>query len=259
MNAIKQIWEYRHLIYFKAYADFQTESRSNILGPLWWILDPIINTFIYYLVFGVFLARGGDDFVPFLIVGIVAWQWFQGSIVTASVSIWKSAPTFRQAALPKIIFPLTRITTALFRHVFALIIAVAVLIFYGYTPELYWGYVLVPLAVQILLLTCISLNTAAVIPFFPDFASLVQYILRIGFYMSGVLYVLTDLPESIQFYLRLNPMVHVINAYRDILLYQLPLDWTLLGMVSIFSVVGIWVGLSMISYFDGIYAKRIQS
>lgn len=253
------IWHYRHLILYKAWADFQADSRNNHLGMVWWILDPIINTAIYYLVFGLFLGRAQSDFVPFLVVGIVGWQWFQGSIVPASQAIWKSAATFRRVAVPKSIFPTTRILTAFYRYLFASLVVITVLLMYGFFPNLYWFYFIIPMIIQVLLLTCICLITASMVPFYPDLANFVQYLLRIGFYMSGVLYHLDDLPEKVQFYLRFNPMVHILNAYRDALMYSSPLDWRPLVFIALCSLVGIVFGLFLIRKFDGVYAKRIQA
>ena len=78
---------YKNLIVHKAWADFRAEAERTYLGVLWWILDPLINMVIFYLVFGVFLKMGTNDFIPFLLTGLVVWRFIEATVVRASNSL----------------------------------------------------------------------------------------------------------------------------------------------------------------------------
>ena len=75
--------------------------------------------------------------------------------------------------------------------------------------------------------------------------------------MSCVMYKLEDLPDRFQSILKYNPMVHILNGYRDAFMYHRFPDWTVLGGLALVSIVGIVVGAGLIGRFDSIYAKRI--
>ena len=256
------IWPYRHLIRHKAWADFRAQSQRTHLGFVWWLLDPIISTAVYYLVFGIFMGRGeseahgGEPFVPYLVTGIVGWLWYNSAVNTSARSIWTNIGLIRRVSSPRIVFPISSVIEATLRFSFALIVLFVTLLFYGYLPNLHWLLVLVPMVAQLLLILGCGLLLAAVLPFFPDLANLIPYLLRIGFFMSGVMYYVEDRSETVQSYLRCNPMVHVLNGYRDVLMRRTIPDWHTLGLIAGLSLIGIYVGAYLIHRFEGLYAKR---
>ena len=99
---------YRHymdLISYKVYAELRTESSRTYAGYLWWVIDPIISLSVYALVFGVFMKRGGPDFVPFLAVGVVVFRWFNVSVLRAANSLIQHKGLIQRIYVPKPIFP----------------------------------------------------------------------------------------------------------------------------------------------------------
>ena len=77
----------RQVAYYKAKIHLQAEASKTYLSALWWAIEPIISMAIYYLVFKVIFQRGTDDFVPFLLIGLVSWQWFSNSVTHCANSI----------------------------------------------------------------------------------------------------------------------------------------------------------------------------
>ena len=123
---------YRQLILYKAWCDFRSEAESTLLGPVWWLLDPLISMAIYYLVFGVFLRRGTEDFVPFLIVGILSYRLFDGSVRRMGSSIYGARSLCDQVALRKLVLPATSLLTSLYEFAFKLPLLFAVLALCGF-------------------------------------------------------------------------------------------------------------------------------
>ena len=111
---------YKNLVLHKAWADFRAEAERTYLGVARWVLDPLINLAVYYLVFGVIFSQGGPDFVPFLLVGLVTWRFFEATVVRASSSILGNVAMIRQMAFPKVIFPLISVATCLLEYAFSL-------------------------------------------------------------------------------------------------------------------------------------------
>ena len=258
MNTLSSIWAYRHLIVHKAWADFRADSQRNYLGVTWWLLDPIINTFIYYLVFGVFMRRGEGDFVPYLVTGIVCWFWFFQGVVDGFGAIYNNAGLVRQVATNRAIFPLSRLLTATYKFAFSLLVLFGALLLYGYHPTVWWPLVLPIMLAEFLFVAAAVLVLASVVPFVPDLINLVPYVLRVGFFLSCVMYKLEWLSPKAQFYLKMNPMVHVLESYRNVLMYARPPHTEVLAGLAAMSVVGIVLGLCLITLFSGLYAKRIM-
>ena len=250
------IWPYRHLIRHKAWADFRAQSQRTHLGFIWWLLDPIISTAVYYLVFGVVMGRGGPGYVPYLVTGIVGWLWYHSAVNTSARAIWGNIGLIRRVSSPRIVFPISSVIEATLRFSFALIVLLVTLLLYGYYPNPQWLFVVAPMLTELLLILGCGLLLAAVVPFLPDLVNLIPYLLRIGFFMSCVMYRFDGLPEDLKPYINLNPMVHVLDGYRDVLLYRTMPDWRSLGLIAGISLIGIYVGAYLIHRFEGLYAKR---
>lgn len=260
MNSRKALLcHYKNLVLHKAYADFRAEAARNYLGVAWWVIEPLINMAIYYLVFGIFLGVGSDDFLPYLLTGLVIWRFFETTVSRAASSILNNMSLVRQTAFHKIIFPLIAICTCSFEFIFSLALLFAVLIFCGYPPTIYLAAFPVLFMILAMITLAVALPLAAAVPFVPDLMKPVQYGLRLAFYMSGVMYYVSRLSPKAQALLQWNPMLYIIEGFRAVLLYSKWPDWGYLGMVAALSFILIAVGVYINQRMDPIYAKRVSS
>lgn len=209
---------YLHLLFYKAYADLRAESERTYIGVLWWILDPIVNMLVYYVVFAIFLRRGGEDFAPFLLVGLVPWKWFTIITRTGAMSIINGAPLMREAYIPKVVFPLSQAAMVTFKFLVSFLVLIGFLVLYGYPigPE----YLALPvlIACQLLFSVAITCLLAAVLPFLPDLQALVENGLALLFFLSGIFYSGRTLSPESQYYFYMNPVAHFIEGFRDVML-----------------------------------------
>jgi len=249
---------WRELILEKAWADFRAQAINTYLGAFWWILDPLISMIIYYLVFDVFMNRGGPGFIAFLLVGIVTYRYFQALIDRSSAAIYKARNLIRQVAMPKIVFPIAAMLTQTYQLVFSIILLAAVVLAYGYGVSIHVVAVPFVLLVTFVLASGFALGLSGFVPFIPDLSNVVGYVLRIGFFMSGVMYEVDALGEQAQFFLNMNPLVHVIDAMRDCLMYHRWPDWGLLGLIGGLGLVGGLIGAAVIWWFDPVYGREME-
>lgn len=247
------------LILYKTYAELRVETERTYLGVAWWVLEPFINMLIFYVVFGVFFkARGAiDNFVPFLLIGVIMWQWFGATVPQCAYSIQGNAALIRQIASRKIVFPIIAVLVNTAKFAVALGVLFAFLWVFGEPPTLYYAAVPVLLAVELLAILAVGLLMAAVVPFFPDVKRIIDHVLRIMFFMSGIFYDIDTLAGWMQRLLLLNPMAVMIRAFRAVLMYEQWPDWRLVGALAAASCVGIYVGAWLIHRLDRVYAKRI--
>lgn len=246
---------YRSLILYKAYADLRTEVERTRLGMLWWVLEPVVSMVVYYLVFSVILKRGGEDYVAFLLAGVIPWRWFQSAIMHGSNSIVSAKRLMQQVYIPKVVLPAVAFTTDLFR--FSLVFLLLVGFFAVSGVPFTASYVWLPLVLvaQGILVASLSFLTAAVTPFFPDLRIGLQNLLRLLFFLSGVFYDLDRFSERAQFYLRLNPMAVILESYRQVMLHAESPNTLRLGAIALGSALLLGGTTWLINYLDYDYPK----
>lgn len=244
--------------WLRAVMGLKSESRGTRLGYLWWIIEPAMHLVVYYLAFGVLLKHGGDDYVAFLLIGIVHWLWFSKSIMNASQSILVGRGLILQLPLHTGIFPLAEIFRDLIKQIIVVVILMVILSIMGYLPTKYWLIYPVIFLLQILLtLPCAGL-VAALMPFIPDLRVIVPACLQLAMFLSGVFFSSDLVPESFHWVLNLNPAYLLLEAYRDILIRQQQPDWhmlaNLLAALLLFSILVV----ALFGRLNRQYARIIQ-
>jgi len=158
----KEIWQYRDLLRMFVKRDVITVYKQTILGPVWYIVQPILTTAIYMLIFGK-IAKLSTDGMPqilFYLGGIVIWNYFAESFNTTSKTFIENANIFGKVYFPRLIMPLAKITSGLIKFLIQFSFFLAVYTYFligdhGLTPN--WTLILVPL--YILLMALIGLGT----------------------------------------------------------------------------------------------------
>ncbi len=242
--------QYASLILHRAVMILKADSASYYLGTLWWVLEPLLYLSAFYIVFGLVMERGGPGYIGFLLAGLVFFRWFSATLVRAASSIFNNGRLINQIYLPKIVFPLVEICCGTLR--FALVLALFLPFIWWYTGNItqaWWGLVPLMLA-QLLFITGTSFILAFLIPLYPDFQRVVENVMMLLFYMSGVFFDISKAPEAIQQWLYLNPMAVMLEQYRGIFIDgQFPDLLALLPGLG-FSLLCVVVGASLLVAYD---------
>ncbi|UTR16216.1 ABC transporter permease [Salipaludibacillus sp. LMS25] len=246
---LEEMFKRRDLLIYLVKSGLKAEHRNSYLGYFWWLLDPLLGVLIYYFLVGVILGRGDEDFAVFLVIGLVAWRWSSTAVNTSAKAILKYSSIIKQVYLPKAIFPITRTLSQFVNFSFGLVIVALFLVIFGVMPG--WQIIFLPfiILVQLLFLLAISLFLAYVSIFVRDIDNLLTHITRIWFYTSPIIWAGGRLPDHYQWVLQINPLAHIINAYRDVLMYQ-----TIPGLTALLSL-GI-ISIGFIAFFLYYYSKN---
>lgn len=247
---------YWSLIWFKAVADLRAEASRNYLGALWWVLEPVLYMAAFYIVFES-MRQSTDDAVSFLLCGLVVWKWFASTVLQGANSIVKSAALMRQVYIPKYVFPCSTILANAFKFLFVFGLLIVFLLLMSYTPSSLWCWLPGLLIVQFLLASAVALLLSALIPFVPDLSDLMGNAILLLFFLSGVIFDISRAPETIQFYLYLNPMAILVEDFRNVLVQGISPDPVPLLMIAFGSLLTLGVGLLLLFRFDRIFPKRI--
>ena len=225
------------LILFSTYAELRAERSRSYLGFAWWLLEPAMQMATYYLVFSVIMKSGTPDYIPFLLIGLTVWQWFKSCVTHGSFSIWQSLPLIRQVKLPLIIFPSVQILADSVKFLFILVLLLVILLFVGFPPNLAFAALIPVFVVELIFASAVAYLVAAIVPLIPDLRFVIEQILFVALFLSGVVVPIKDAPESVRNVLSLNPMTELIDATRGILLHDQWPDWIMLGRVTLISLV----------------------
>ena len=253
----KNLWE---LVWFRAYADLKSEASRTYLGILWWIFDPILQMGIYYLVFGVGLRGAGrtENFIEFLLIGIIIWRWFASSINSSTGAIMNNRNLVLRLDIDKWVFPATVILSNTFRFLITYALLLVFLQYSGMPLNVNYVWLPVVLIIQSILICGASFVIGSLVPLVPDFRNLTSHLIMLMFFMSGIFYDVEQMPDKFMLLFDVNPMVHIIQANRAVMLHgQMP-DWLTLTYVLIFGLLLVALGLKLMRSLNVVYAKVLQ-
>jgi lipopolysaccharide transport system permease protein len=239
--------------------NLKSEASKTYLGYVWWVLEPALYVGVLYLVFGTFRAKGGMEFVIFLIVGKIPYLWFQKSVVNASRSVLTGRGLINQVAIHKAFFPLISIGQDLVKQIFVFVLMFVVLLSIGLSFDWAWVYFSFIVIAQMLLIIACALIAAAIIPFVPDFRYIITTGMTLLMLMSGIFFdYKTVVLEKHQALFLLNPMARLLKNYRQVLIDNTQPDWAALALLSAVSVIVILLMLHLYRRLDTAFARMVS-
>lgn len=247
---LKDTWEYRDLLWLLVRRDFVSVYKQTILGPVWFILQPLLTTIIYTLVFGK-IAGISTDNVPgplFYMAGITAWNYFADCFLKTSTVFRDNAGVFGKVYFPRLIVPLSIVISNLVRFGIQLLLFLAFMVYYTWQdeniqPNIY--IVLFPLL--LLLIAALGLGAGMIISSlttkYRDLSFLVTFGMQLLMYATTVIYPLSSAPEKYKWLIITNPMTGIIETFRYGFLGTGNFDWAMLGYSAGVAIVLLAAGL----------------
>lgn len=246
----KEIWSYRDLLSMFVKRDVITVYKQTILGPIWYVLQPILTTMIYMLVFGR-IANISTDGLPqvlFYLAGITIWNYFAESFNTTSKTFKENANIFGKVYFPRLIMPLSKVTSALIKFAIQLTLFLAVFFYFviigNESVKPNWHIALVP--VYVLLMAGLGLGfgllfTSLTVKY-RDLNFLIQFGVQLLMYASPVIYPVSTIPEAYRNYILFNPITPILEGFKYAFLGAGTFDiWMLMYSVG-FTVVVLMFG-----------------
>ena len=232
---IKEIWQYRELLYFFTWRDLKVRYKQTAIGASWAIFQPFITMVVFSIFFGK-LAKMPSDGIPypiFVYVGLLLWQFFSSALGETSSCLISNQSIITKVYFPRLILPLASTLTKLVDFAIASVILVGLMAYYHYTPNLA-GLLILPLLLIISFMAAVSLGLflASINVKYRDVRYALPFFINIMLFLTPVIY-----PPSIagkySWILAINPMTGVIKAARSALLGGAPINWELLAISGI--------------------------
>jgi len=243
------------LILFSTYAELRAERARSYLGLIWWVLDPAMQMAVWWLLIEVILHAGGPGYLPSLLIGLTLWQWMKSCMTHGGYAIWSNLGLVRQVRLPPLVFPVVAMLSDTVKFFYILVVLLAILWISGYPPNIaYFG--LLPLFVAALLLSAgVGFLIAALVPLMPDLRFVIEQVLTIVMYLSGVVFLLPNVPSPLREVLALNPIALIMDYARDILMRGQWPNWVGLGKATLISLLACAVGAFVVARLAPRYPK----
>jgi ABC-2 type transport system permease protein len=257
----RALWQTRRILWLLIQRDLKVRYAGSVLGYVWTILDPLLMTGVYWFVFSVvFTSRrvGADPYILFLVLGLLSWQWFSGTVTDTSRALTAESRLVRSTRLPREIWVLKVVGSKGVEFIFSLPVVVMFMVIYRKPPS--WEVVLLPFAVvlQAVLLTGIGLILASATVLVRDLARVVRIGLRVMFYLSPVIYSVQRIDiEWVRKLFALNPMTGIIDLYRACVFPELLGSWLYVGSATIISVLLLWAGLVVFRRLENAVLKEL--
>ena len=245
--------QYRDLLYTLSVHRIKVRYKQSVLGGLWAIVQPVSLMLMFTFIFS-FIARMPSDGTPYAIfvyTALLPWNYFSASVSTATGSLVNHAQFVTKVYFPREILPATYVIASLFDFVVASVVLAGLMMYYRVplTVHVFW---VVPI---ILILTCfalaMSLFLSATQVRFRDIGVAIPLLLQLWLFATPVIYPLSSVPERFRSIYSLNPMVGVIESFRQISLRGAEPDHWSLATSAVVSVV-----LLCLSY---VYFKHLES
>jgi lipopolysaccharide transport system permease protein len=247
----KEIWQYRDLFSMFIKRDIVTQYKQTILGPAWYFVQPALTTIMYMVVFGG-IAKISTDGLPqplFYLAGIVLWQYFSDCLNKTSSTFTANQHIFGKVYFPRLIVPLSTVTSNLVRMGIQFILFIGVYIYYAIIgaavqPNVY--ALLFP--VLIILLAGLSLGFGIIISSmttkYRDLTILFTFIVQLWMYATPVIYPLSTITnEKLKLAMSLNPLTSIFEAFKYGMMGVGEFSWGSLGYSLGFMVVLLGIGV----------------
>ena len=249
----KEIWRYRDMFILFVERNFRTAYKQTILGPLWFIITPVLSVIVYATVFGGIANIPTDGIPPilFYLLGISVWGYFSSCVSATSNSFVSNADIFGKVYFPRIIMPLVAVTTNLLSLAIQMAIFLAFYIYYAATGTeltIHWQIVLFPVLIVLLALMAVGFGMifSSMTTKYRDLQIMLAKIISLWVYITPVIYPLSMVTNpKLHLAMSLNPVTPVMEAIKYSLLGQGQFSWLWLAYSAVFTFVLLVIGLML--------------
>ena len=259
LRDLKELWQYRELLYFFTWRDLKVRYKQTMIGVAWAIFQPLITMVVFTVFFGT-LAKVPSDNIPypiFVFTGLLFWQFFSTALSETSNCLIANQAIITKVYFPRLILPLSSVLTKLVDFVIAAIILAVMMAFYGFVPQLS-SIIVIPLVLIISFMASIGLGLilAAINVKYRDVRYALPFFIQMLLFVTPVIY-----PASIagkySYLLALNPMTGAIQSARAALLGTTPVNWELIGISFVACLVLMLAGIYIFKKVERFFADIV--
>lgn len=263
---VRELWQYRDLLLLLVRRDLLAVYKQTLLGPAWQILQPLLTSIMFAVVFGI-MARMSLPGIPpllFYMSAVVPWGFFNGVVTRTSQTLVWNAALMTKVYFPRLVAPLATTLSTGFNFLVQVAAFLLFAVFYAATGRFSWGIgaeaALLPVLVLLLVLLAfgIGLLVAALSTRYRDLSFLIGFALQLLMYISPVIFPLSRVEEgsALRLLLEANPITPLIEGFRAAF-FGLPMEWGSLAYTAGVAAVVLALGLMLFQRVERSFADVV--
>lgn len=261
----KDMNKFRKYIGFSAKSSLKSEVAGSYLGWIWWILEPLLFMMVYWFIYTVIFRRTGEYITLYILIGLTLWNFFSKNLTSSVRIVAANKATVAKVYIPKYALIMSIMLQNGFKMAISFLIIVAFMIYYKVQLTIYVLW-LIPIFITLFLvsfgLNCIIAHFGV---FVEDLRNVINVVLRVMFYMSGVFYELVSrgtgksvIPEPFATLLsKCNPMAFLMTSTRNCLIYSSNVGYKVLAAWFVLGILLAIGGVKLIYKYENSYIKVI--
>ncbi len=263
---LKGIWQYRDLLSLLVWRDFVSKYKQTILGPLWFIIQPLITSVVFTVIFGNVAKLSTDGLPPllFYLCGQLGWNYFSQNFGANSTSLVSNAGLFSKVYFPRLVVPLSSLVSSLLTFVIQAATFFAFFVYFKYGLHaggfhLDWRVVFLPLLVlqSAALSLGLGLIMSSLTAKYRDLVHLTPLLIQLWMYATPVIIPLSKFPEQWQWVVALNPMTSVVECFRLMLLGTGTVSALHLVISIVFTLVSLFAGMVLFGKVEKTFVDTV--
>lgn len=254
----KELYEYRELLKTSVKKELRGKYKASVLGVLWSFINPLLQVLVYAIVFPYLMRSTGDNYLIYLVTGILPWTFFQTVVVQCVTSIKSNAAIIKKVYFPRAILPLASAISGFINFLISCIIIIAFCI--GSGVGISWHIIFVPVIALLegVLALGIGMALGAMDAYFQDLEYIVNFLLQLAMYGSPIIYRIDtfDPSSTIVKMIQLNPLTQIVNAYRDVFLYHTLPSATSIAILFVIALFVLIIGSAIFKKLEKGFAEQ---
>lgn len=220
MSKMKEIFKYREFLKTSILKEFRGKYKKSFLGVLWSFINPLLQLLVYTIVFSFIMKADIPHYTVFLVVALIPWNFFNITVAQSTSIIVYNGGILKKVYFPREILPISLVTSNLLNFFISFIIILVSLFISGIGISWYILFLPVIIIIQYIFTLALAFILSSITVYIRDLEYFITVIMMLWFYLCPIVYSAEFIPEKLKWLFDLNPMLHIINSYRDILYYK---------------------------------------
>jgi lipopolysaccharide transport system permease protein len=215
-NPLRELWEYRELLYFFVWRDIKVRYKQTVIGAAWAVLQPLMTMLMFSFFFGrlVHIPSEGLPYPVFYYTALLPWTYFATALQSGTNTIVNNQHVITKVYFPRLTLPLSAVLSGLVDFAISFVMLVIVLLYYGIRPMATLVFLPAFLLLAIVTALGVSLWLSALMAIYRDVRYVVPFIVQFWMFASPVVYPSSLVPQKWRWLYGLNPMDAVIEGFR---------------------------------------------
>ena len=255
---IKNIWQFRDMIFELTHRELRGKYKGSVLGFLWTYINPLMQILVYAFVFSQIFRSGIEAFHLYLIVSMFPFNFFTGGVIQGLGSIRYQGDLVKKVYFPRQILPIVSLTVNFVNLLISFAIIYSILLVSGWGINIrVQGWLILVMACEYFFSLGLALMLSAIEVYFRDIEHIVSVLMMIWMYLTPMFYSIEVIPEKFLPVFYCNPMLYIIGMYQQILYYKRVPDVMYLGKAALFAAGVMAIGSVVFKVLEKRFAEEL--